>query len=307
MPGAVEAYASGDRGACSKCEAAARTKTPPAAQQPARNLLRARCLCRFRPRAQASVRSRPRDMLSSSTRARRRWKGQRRWIAHTPMSTSTRSNSGSWARSAATGMPDCATMRQDTVLSADGFAAGVRPLMTEPSSLPPRASAMDNSPALAAEFVFEHGMTRSFQFQFAFLLGTRGELRQRTVELAQRRARANVESNSAMAAAANLIGPSSMRRRSVSSARMRAISAASSSASWTSLLLSSTASSGSTNTVWPVGTRPVKPRPAPGGGRRHAQDHEAVVAQGDVSLRRALRHARAESDAASSGWCHARD
>ncbi len=75
--------------------------------------------------------------------------------------------------------------RQAHGLKRDGFAAGVRPADDQNRLVAAQGQRYgDNSPASAAEFVFEHRMTRSFQFQFAFLLGTRGELRQRTVELA---------------------------------------------------------------------------------------------------------------------------
>src|SRR5712692_240816 len=171
-----------------------------------------------------------------------------------PISTSTRSNSGSSARSAATGMPDCAaSAASPTVLSATVLPPVLGPLITSTVSSPPSSSVIGTTARPS-----RRSLSSSTGWRAASSVICESALKAGSAQLNSRakRARAKVESSSPIVAAANWIGPRSACSRSVSSRRIRAISAASSSASWTSLLLSSMASSGSTNTVWPVALEP---------------------------------------------------
>ena len=79
-----------------------------------------------------------------------------------PMSASTRSKIGNSARSAATGMPDCAeSAARPTVLSETVLPPVLGPLMTSTVSSPPRRQRKRNGFApLWAQRRFEHGIAR---------------------------------------------------------------------------------------------------------------------------------------------------
>src|SRR5438034_327022 len=84
-----------------------------------------------------------------------------------PMSTRTRSKSGSTACCAATGIPDCAASAAiPVVFCATVLPPVFGPLMTSTRSSPPRVSVMGNGAIFLAEFVLQHRMARAFQTQF---------------------------------------------------------------------------------------------------------------------------------------------
>ena len=164
-----------------------------------------------------------------------------------PISTSTRSKIGRMARCAATGIPACAaSAATPTVLSATVLPPVFGPLITSTRSSPPSESDMGT-------------ITRFSLLSLSSSTGCRASSRCKRSAFENsgtaasksraKRARAKTLSNSAIVAAALSSGPRNACSLSVSSRKMRAISAASSSANWTSWLFASTVSRGSRKTV----------------------------------------------------------
>ena len=171
-----------------------------------------------------------------------------------PMSTRTRSKSGSTACCAATGIPDCAASAAiPVVFSATVLPPVFGPLMTSTRSSPPRVSVMGTMARFSLRSLSSSTGWRAPSKRNSFVAENSGIAASNSPA---NRARANTLSSSAMVPAAVRSGPRIICNFSVSSRKIRRISAASSSASCTSWLLASTVSNGSRKTVCPVALAP---------------------------------------------------
>ena len=171
-----------------------------------------------------------------------------------PMSTSTRSKSGNTALCAATGIPDCAASAAiPVVFSATVFPPVFGPLITSTRSSPPRVTVIGTTARFSLRSLSSSTGWRAPSSRSSFVVENSGIAASNS---RANRARANTLSSSAIVPAAASSGPRIICSFSVSSRRIRTISAASSSASCTSWLLASTVSNGSIKTVCPVALAP---------------------------------------------------
>ncbi len=146
-----------------------------------------------------------------------------------PMSTSTRSNSGNTARCAATGMPDCAASAAiPVVFSATVFPPVFGPLITSTRSSPPRKSDMGTMARLSLRSLSSSTGCRASTSRSSLLSENSGIAASNSCA---NRAREKALSSSAIVSTAASSGPRITCSFSVSSRRIRTISAASSSPS----------------------------------------------------------------------------
>ncbi len=167
-----------------------------------------------------------------------------------PISASTRSKIPSRAACAATGIPDCAaSTASPTVFNATVLPPVFGPLMTSTVSSLPNDKLSGTTGRPCGRSVLSSAGCRAASS--AITISSVNSGMQASYSRANR-PRAKNASNSAIVPAPWASAPRSATSLAVSSSRIRAISAASSSRSWTKRLLISIVSSGSTKTVCPV-------------------------------------------------------